>query len=263
MEELETAGVARGYRILSGAINRDPRREKYYTDFFLGHRCDGIIIVSSSPTPKEILRAGVPTVLVNAHLAEEPGGVPVVEVDDKHGMRQAVTHLIGMGHRRIAMVGFPTVPLRTAGYCQALEEADIPFDPELLVSTNDMDRPFGALALARALLTQYPDITAVAGGNDMAAMGVLRAAHVCGRRVPDDLAVTGFDNITLGASLVPALTTVAQPVGMIAAHAMDLMLHQIEKGGEWSEGQHVLLSTTLVVRESCGAGPAARTAEPV
>jgi LacI family transcriptional regulator len=260
MEALETAGAARGYSILGGAINRDPRRKKHFTDMFLGNRCDGIIVISSGNTPKEVLRAGVPTVLVNAHLGEELVQVPIVEVDDQHGMQQVVQHLVGLGHRRIAMVGFPTVPLRSAGYRLALEEAGLPFDPKLEIYTSDMDHPFAASTLARALLEEQPDITAVVGGNDMAAIGVLRAAHLCGRRVPDDLAVTGFDNISLGAVLVPALTTVAQPIDQIAAHAMDSMLGQIEKGGDPSEGRYVLLDTKLIIRESCGAGTEGRTA---
>jgi LacI family transcriptional regulator len=253
MAAIEAAAAQRGYSVLAGAINRDPRRAKRFTDYFLGNRCDGVIIISSGNTPVDIVRAGVPTVLVNAHLSGESVEVPIVEVDDRQGMGMVVKHLAELGHRRIAMVSFPTVPLRLAGFCQALESAGLNCDPDLVVYTDDMDHPFETSVVTAELLKRRPDITAVVGGNDMAAMGVLRAAYLTGRRVPDDLAVTGFDNISLGAALVPALTTIAQPIETIAAYATDLMMGQIQKGGDQGDSRYVLVGTKLIVRESCGA----------
>ena len=87
----------------------------------------------------------------------------------------------------------------------------------------------------------------------MAAIGAIRAAYLLGRRVPDDLAVVGFDDIDLAAMLAPALTTVAQPIDRIAATALDLMLEQIQEGRVALDHRRVRLETRLVVRESCGA----------
>lgn len=87
----------------------------------------------------------------------------------------------------------------------------------------------------------------------MAAIGAIRAAYRLGRRVPDDLAVVGFDDIDLAAMLAPALTTVAQPIERIATAALDLMLEQIKEGSVALDHRRVRLEAHLVVRESCGA----------
>jgi len=138
------------------------------------------------------------------------------------------------------------------GYRKALDDAGILYDPDIVVSTSDLDHPFLVCALVQHLLRDHPDITAVVAGTDIAAMGAIRAAHLAGRQVPANLAVIGFDNISLGAALVPALTSVAQPIGTIATSALDLMLQHINEGGVALDHRRVLLETQLIIRESCG-----------
>jgi DNA-binding LacI/PurR family transcriptional regulator len=106
---------------------------------------------------------------------------------------------------------------------------------------------------AKELLRAHPDLTAIIATADLIAIGVLRAAHEEGRHVPSDLAIIGFDDISLSATLVPALTTVAQPIEAIAAAALGLLREQIEAGSVALNQRRVVLETRLIVRESCGA----------
>jgi LacI family transcriptional regulator len=106
---------------------------------------------------------------------------------------------------------------------------------------------------ARELLCAHPDLTAIVATADLIAIGVLRGAYKEGRHVPDDLAVIGFDDISLSAMLVPALTTVAQPIDAIAATALGLLREQMDAGSIALDQRRVVLETRLIVRESCGA----------
>jgi DNA-binding LacI/PurR family transcriptional regulator len=254
LEALETAGRTRGYSLIFGDTNFDPALDSHYVDLFLDHRCDGIIVVASSNNLDGVIRAGVPTVLVNAHLPDADVRVPAVEVEEKHGMYSAVAHLIRLGHRRIGLVTFLEYGPRLQGYRRALADAGIAFDPALVVVAPQLRHLLeDAGERMYELLRAHPELTAIAATADVAAIGAIRAAYRLGRRVPDDLAVVGFDDIDLAAMLAPALTTVAQPIDRIATTALDLMLEQIKEGSVALDHRRVRLETRLVVRESCGA----------
>lgn len=231
LEALEAAGRARGYNLIFGDTNHDQALDTHYVDLFLDQRCDGIIVVAGTINLDGVIRAGVPTVLVNAHLLDADVRVPAVEVEDMHGVYSAVAHLIRLGHRRIGLVNIREVGPRLQGYRRALEDAGIAFDPALVAAATQMNRLLeDAGERAYALLSAHPELTALTASADVAALGAIRAAYRLGRRVPDDLAVVGFDDIDLAAMVVPALTTVAQPVERIAAAALDLILEQITAG---------------------------------
>jgi LacI family transcriptional regulator len=166
----------------------------------------------------------------------------------------AVAHLIRLGHRRIGLMNFPEFEPRLQGYRRALEDAGIAFDPAVVVEAMHMQHLLeDAGERVYELLSAHPELTAVAASADVAAIGAIRAAYRLGRRVPDDLAVVGFDDIDLAAMLAPALTTVAQPIERIATAALDLMLEQIKEGSVALDHRRVRLEAHLVVRESCGA----------
>ncbi len=253
LEALETAGRARGYSLIFGDTNFDPALDSHYVDLFLDQRCDGIIVVAGAPNLGDVIRAGVPTVLVNTHLPDADVRVAAVEVEDMHGVYSAVAHLIRLGHRHIGLVNILELGFRLQGYRRALEDAGITFDPALVTTVTRMtclveDAANGAAAL----LSAHPDLTALVASADVAALGAIRGAYRVGRRVPDDVAVVGFDDIDLAAMVVPALTTVAQPVDQIATTALDLMLEQITEGSVALDHRRVRLETRLIVRESCG-----------
>lgn len=168
--------------------------------------------------------------------------------DDRDGAREMVRHLLSVGRRRIGVV---TGPLdtpggveRLAGYKEVLGEAGLEFDEKLVVP-GDYSRA-GGEAGAERLLAQAPDMDAVFVASDLMAQGVLTALRRAGRRVPDDVAVGGFDDSPAATAVSPALTTIRQPWDRISNEMVRVLLAQI--GGE--DPAAVILPTELVKRES-------------
>jgi LacI family transcriptional regulator len=163
-----------------------------------------------------------------------------------------VEHLIRLGHRRIAMIKGLARDTSSAeryeGYKQALREAGIPLDEDL-VSEGDWTVVCGYRATQRFLQLAEPP-TALFSSNDIMAAGVVRAAHECGIKVPDDLAIVGFDDLDQTTMIFPELTTIRQPCVEMGASAVKMLIDQLEKDNR--EQEHVILSTTLVIHESCG-----------
>ena len=253
VETLYAQCRARGYTVLCGTTNYQAEAEAHYIDLFLGHPCDGIIVAGPPDSLEEIIRAGVPAVLIDCHMPTDFVRVPVVEVEDMHGMYSAVAHLQRLGHRRIGLVYGPLDQLRQEGYKRALADAGEAYDDELVADAGDL-RFESAAAVCEAMLKARPDVTAVAATTDVLAFGVLQAARRTGRRVPDDLAVVGFDDIPLAAAADPPLTTIAQPVDEIVSHAVELLLEQIASKDITLDRRRIVLKAQLVVRESCGSG---------
>ena len=165
------------------------------------------------------------------------------------GGYQATEHLIELGHRRIAFVGAPAQSEpgaeRLAGYRSALDAHGLSYDP-MLVRPGEIGVADGRAI--RDLLDENPDLTAVFAANDMVACGVLDAARLAGRSVPDDLSVMGFDDTIASAVSAPPLTTVRQPLAEMGALAIRTCVNALS--GTEPAGPHVQLATSLIVRES-------------
>jgi len=181
--------------------------------------------------------------------------VHVVAIDNRSGARLAVHHLVARGRRRVAHVAGPTewweARERRQGWVETLRRAGLPAS-ETLVAAGDWSPASGEHAL-RDLLARRPDIDALFVANDQMALGVLRAAQQLGRRVPDDLAVVGFDSIPESAYFSPSLTTVVNPMGELGRFAVRTLHALIEgaNGTPAGDAAHAAaLTPTLVVRES-------------
>lgn len=175
-----------------------------------------------------------------------------VGTDNAGGARQAVAHLIGHGRRRIAFFGQPELPeigLRHAGYEQALRQAGIVPDPALLVPAHFTTT--AAHEAARALVASGTPFDAVFAASDLIALAAMKAFAAAGLRVPEDVAVIGFDDVAMAATSTPALTTVRQDLGFAARTLVDLLFRRIQ--GE--ETPSATLPPQLVVRASCGTHP--------
>jgi LacI family transcriptional regulator len=175
-----------------------------------------------------------------------------VLADHLGGGRLATEHLLRLGHRRIGCVAGPrhvsASTLRVAGYGQALRAARLALDPGLVLH-GDFHPESGRTA-AGALLALPSPPTAIFACNDLMAFGVLRAAAELGRRVPQDLALVGYDDIELARYASPPLTTVAQPKREMCRRAVRLMLNRV--ADERLAPQKALLPVSLAVRETCG-----------
>src|SRR5216684_2593220 len=200
------------------------------------------------------------------------GGLPVVVVDDRghypdlptvattnvEGGRSATHHLIEQGRRRIAMLNGPhdfgCNRDRLKGYKSALQEAGIEVDPRR-VTDSDFKEEGGMSAMTR-LLAADPRLDAVFAANDVMAFGAMRALRNAGRRVPDDVAVVGFDDIPASAMTHPPLTTVRQPLYEMGRTAASMVMAAVR--GE-SIAKRTELPTSLVVRDSSGVSASRRT----
>ncbi|TVL89531.1 LacI family DNA-binding transcriptional regulator [Streptomyces sp. SAJ15] len=215
--------------------------------FALARHVDGVIMASlhgTDPLPARLARMGIPVVCNERLLG--PRSLPYVGVDNEGGAAAAVRHLLDSGRTRIATVAGPRDMVagidRLAGYRTEMEAAELP----RYVAVGDFTRESGARAM-RELLADRPDLDAVFAASDLMAMGALHALRQAGRRVPDDVAVVGFDDIEPARYTEPPLTTVRQPI----AHLGRVLARQLLRlaGGEEVEPA-VVLPTELVVRES-------------
>jgi DNA-binding LacI/PurR family transcriptional regulator len=189
---------------------------------------------------------------------------PAVLVDNEPGMREAVRHLIeAHGRKRIAFVRGPEASveatLRYRVYREVLAEHGIEIDPRLVSPPGWFDEGSGADHVRRLLDEQPVSFDAVACVNDGAATGALRELAARGIRVPEDVAVVGFDDIDVAPYLEPPLTTVRQPVREQARQAFELLLARA-RGWPWPVP--AALATDLVVRESCGCSRSSAAKQP-
>lgn len=243
----------RGYLLVLQMAEDVPSHEDY-ARLIREQQVDGLILSgprSGDPLLQELAEDHFPMIL---HGQTPDCPLPCVDVDNKAGAYQAVTHLIGLGHRRIGFIS--NAPLsysgaleRYVGYQQALTEHDLPLDDDL-VGIGEFLPESGQAAMERLLDLSIPP-TALFAASDVVAIGAMSAIHERGLRVPQDVAVVGFDDIFLASHAHPPLTTVHVPAYGLGWTAAEVLISVIE--GE-EEGASVMLETELVIRESCGAG---------
>jgi DNA-binding LacI/PurR family transcriptional regulator len=240
------------YAVILANSHADPERERRVVQELAERRVDGIIVTSSRvgalylPLLKEL---EVPIVLVND---QYPGEfVHSVMIANRDGARAATEHLIELGHRRIAYVGdrggYQSDAERLAGYKAALSRAGIAFATELAVEGDG--QPEAAIEAVEALLQLQQPPTAVCCYNDMTALGAMRAIRARGLRVPEDVSVTGFDDLFFAAYLTPGLTTVRQPMRRMGQMAME-NLFKLMSGQETVI--QIKVDAELIVRGSTG-----------
>jgi LacI family transcriptional regulator len=212
---------------------------------------DGLIIVPIRMTDelaKEIRTAVLPVVVIGT--ISDDLGVDHVRTDSRHGARLAMEHLLAGGRRHIAFIGAAsdTNPgrLRLQGYRESLRAARIAFDGGLVVSGN-FDTESGVLGV-EVLTHRGADFDALFCANDLVALGAIHELRRRGRNVPDDVAVVGMDNTSLGALSNPALTSVSMSADMRGQMAAGLMLSRLNDPE--SSPQRLTIEPNLVIRES-------------
>jgi LacI family transcriptional regulator len=224
---------------------------KLYPRISRSQLLDGVIVTatrSRDPLIPQLLETRVPFVLHGRH--EDPR-VSFVEVDNVAGAYTAVTHLVRLGHRRIALITGPSDSLaaedRKRGYLNALRERRVPLDEALIVH-GDFTESSSYRAMQR-LLQYEPDAVFVA--SDSMALGALRALREAGKCVPDDVAVVGFDDMPQAATAEPPLTTIRQPIQQTGVLAVETLIDILENGAD--PPRRIILPTELVIRASCGS----------
>jgi len=251
---IEGAAYEVGYSVI--LCNTEGRRDKerHYFQVLSEKQVDGLILVSVGDRGDNIpalLRRELPVVVVDRDLSDI--AVDVVQVDNLEGGSLATRHLISLGHKRIGCIAGPSHVSpsgeRFTGYRDALRAAGLKQD-EALVRSGDFHAELGRVATIELLHLRRPP-TAIFACNDLMAMGALQAASEMGCRVPEDLAVVGFDDIELAAYTVPPLTTVSQPKAGMGHTAVQVLMDRICNPGGPARKQ--ILPVSLVKRKSCGA----------
>jgi DNA-binding LacI/PurR family transcriptional regulator len=242
-----------GYHLLVHAAEPDAPQNSTYGQLVRTHKVDGLIIASpliNDPEVELLHNEGTPIVL---HGAPDISDIPSVDVDNTQGAYTAVQHLIDLGHQRIghisnAPLSYTSSRDRLSGYRQALTDAGITFDTSLVYEGEFTDA--SSYEPMHQMLDLPEPPTAVFIGSDVVALGAIDAIHSRGLHIPDDISVIGFDDVSLGKYLRPALTTVHLPAYELGRQAGEMIL-QIMRGNPLPNSQ-VRLPTELVIRSSTG-----------
>lgn len=248
---IDAAAREGGYRILFEYL--DETTEQQALTSFRESTSDGMLVWAPGQTSGVLdgfVRAGADIMVVG-----DPGSAPCpsVDIDNGAAVRAAVEHLLGHGYRDIALItnvplSFASSRARLAGYLAALEAADIHPNAGRIVS-GDLDEESGRRAIEK-ILSARPLPRAVFAASDQVAIGALGALQRAGVRVPDEVALVGFDDIPLAASVHPALSTVRVPASELGRLASRRLIDLIE--GRPVKPTRVILPTSFIARRSCG-----------
>jgi LacI family transcriptional regulator len=243
-------------RPVISATQHEHAREVSFLDRLMHDRTDGALIIlpeASSDELERLLDQGYRFVVIDP-ITPLGDRVPSVSVANVSGAEQAVRHLIALGHRRIAAItgprGWVATEGRREGFHAALSAAAIAPEPGLEVEADFQLAP-GAEAAGMLLDLPHPP-TAIFAFNDNIAIGAIRAAYERGVRVPDDLSIVGFDDVSTAAVMIPGLTTVRQPLAELGRTAVRLLM-RLERQTDGTV--QIELPTRLVVRESTAPPP--------
>lgn len=246
--------IQSGYHLMLSVSPSETEEEASYNKIVRNRRADGIILWPASIKDRNILQiidSGFPLVYLGKWHQDD---VMTVERDDIGGAYAATEHLIKLGRRRIVHISGPLdyqVSIdRFEGYKKALQDYGLPYVPELLIESDFTKE--GGIHAVRRLTQKAVQFDAVFAANDRMAIGAMRELRNGGRSIPGDVAVVGCDNIELGGEIEPSLTTVYQPMREIGRQAADKIAAALS--GQTIDPLQSVLPSTLIVRESCGAG---------
>jgi LacI family transcriptional regulator len=252
---IEAEAFRMGYSVILCNTEGDSQKEQFYVDVLSKKQVDGVIFVSTGDGEDSLdflIGQAMPLVVVDRDFPNKD--VDAVLTDNRAGGYLATRHLIEMGHKRIAYIRgpFKLTPSaeRVTGYQQALQEAGISIIPDLILH-GDSHSESGRIA-TRILLERPEPPSAIFVWNDMMAVGALRAAADAGCKVPEDVAVVGYDDIDLASYTNPPLTSIAQPKAEIGLRAVRLLT---ERMADYSlPTRREVLPVKLIIRQSSHPG---------
>ena len=251
---VEDCAMENGYTVFLCNSDSDIKKEQKYLYTFLEKRVDGIIINTSGDLNDKKLTAlihksNIPIVILDRKI-KELSRYPGVYVDNARAAREGVSYLIENGASNIAYIAgvkdVYTVEERLKGYCMALEDAGIIINKGYL-SYGGYNIHSG-YERTREMLTDNPEIDGIFAGCDTIAIGVLKALRELNKKVPEDIQLLGFDNITMSGEMVPPITTVSQPMYDMGYQAARMLLASIQDKTIHQADQY--LETDLMIRES-------------
>jgi DNA-binding LacI/PurR family transcriptional regulator len=249
---IDSVARQNGYFMLLCDTGADPLRERSYFDLLRGRRADGAICLDPAAVQKALAEESSALPWVACCEFDPEAAVPYVGIDNHLAAGDVVRYLIGKGHDRIALInsghGYLYGRQRLAGYRDALQDAGLEAHPEWLIELDSLDYDAGERAAAQLAALGDARPTAVFAVSDTLAIGVMNGFRGAGLRVPDDVAVVGFDDIAVAGHIDPPLTTVSQPMQQLGETAADLLLRRLRDPR--AEVPGVLLPHRLIQRRS-------------
>jgi LacI family transcriptional regulator, galactose operon repressor len=253
---IEDVVLPHGYAILLCNADEDAGKEAMYIQRTREKRVDGVILSPSGGSLallRSLVANGVPIVQIDRRL--EKLKADAVLVDNRAGVRAAVEHLLRLGHRQIGIISGPR-PLYTArerliAYIDTLRSAGVTVEEDLILEGNF--KQSSGYELVGQFLARRRRPSAIFIANNLMTIGALLRMKEAGVRVPEDIAVISFDDLDWSSILTPPLTAVAQPAYVVGATAAQLLVRRLDSSYV-DQPQTIILSPTLIVRESCGNG---------
>lgn len=251
VKEIEKNIKGKGYSLIFGLTNFKYENEKHYLNLFLKRNVDGIICITllNEQIAGELKqfkeKYNIPVVLVETLI-----DIPVydyIKIDDHLGVSMAIEHLLDMGHKRIGFIGENLSKHRLNGYIDTLKKHDIKIDEELIKIGKERFEEGGYKRMNEILQLEQKPIAIFASYDDVA-IGAMRAIYENGLKVPEDISVVGYDNVSVTSYLNKALTTVSRPVEEMGELAVSILLRKIEDG--FNVIQNTELKPELIVRET-------------
>lgn len=251
LEGIEEVAYNNNYALIMCNFSQDEKKEKLYLEILQSEGIDGLIAAPASENDlmlKKLVNEGLPVVCVDRGLKDTD--VDVVLVNNEEAAFNAVDFLVKQGYKRIAHIsGLPSIPSsqqRERGYRRALAENGLPVN-ESLIKRGDSKLPSGVKLCAELLdLPNPPD--AIFTGNNLITLGALETIHARNLKIPDDVAILGFDDMHWASSLNPPLTAVRQPAKEIGKRSGELLIQRINEPGR--SGIHMILNAELMKRSS-------------
>jgi len=247
---IEAAAAEAGYRTMLSSGFLDPQRERAALDSLMEIRADGLIIMGSRMDPDliETVAASVPVVVLGRYT--ESRFLDSVGVDDSVGAMEAVDYLVNLGHQRVVHIHAGTAagaPRRLQGYEKAMKSHGL--DDYIRSVAGDFTEAGGSKAMTE-ILGSGDVPTAVFAPNDFSALGAMNVIDSAGLRIPEDISLFGYDNLTIAGLPRIALTTVGQPRAQLGEEAVGLVLERLDEGRDVV--RHVVVPPFLVIRSTTG-----------
>lgn len=233
LQAMERQARAAGYGLLVATSDYQPEREAAIVEHMLRQRVAGLVLTVADADHSAVLQtlqqAEMPFVLT--HNVPQESRWPAICVDNRQAMQEATDHLLALGHRHIGMVAGPMLQsdrarLRYQGYGDAMQRAGLLPLPVIEMASHTQSD----FARLQPQLQGDTPLSAVICTNDLLAISLIGAAARAGVRIPQQLSVMGFDGIDIGEHMAPSLASVTQPVDLLGAGAIDMLLQQARRG---------------------------------
>lgn len=246
---IEDTVIKHGYNILLCQTESNPKRAMIYFNLIRNRMADGIISMDPTVDINHLNKLNETYPIIQCSEYDENGTISYVTIDSELAAYEAVNYLIGIGHEKIAFINSDEKYLyarqRRAGYERAFRENNLLVDPELIYYADGIGFELGE-NVVRDILNRADRPTAIFAVSDILAVGALREFSLNNVRVPEDIALVGFDKINLSSMTYPTLTTIAQPMYEMGCISAQMIINKING----KKVENVILEHKLVVRES-------------